>query len=165
VHGKHYFVTDALGLPKPVQKPHPPIMIGGTGEKVLLKIVAKYADMWNASASAERMEKLIGIIKRHGDTVDRDTDRIEKTVMMPFCYNAAPEREQFMCNLVASMRQSSPDAARREAMIGGKQECLDTIERFTRVGVTHFIFMVFTPYFLDEVEGFARDVIPAVRGR
>ena len=37
VHGKHYTVTDAMGNPKPVQQPHPPIMIGGTGEKVLLR--------------------------------------------------------------------------------------------------------------------------------
>ena len=44
---------------KPVQQPHPPIMIGGTGEKVLLKLVARHADMWNASAGAERMGHLI----------------------------------------------------------------------------------------------------------
>lgn len=43
VHGKHYRVTDAMGLPKPVQQPHPPLMIGGTGEKVLLRIVARPA--------------------------------------------------------------------------------------------------------------------------
>src|SRR5262245_6152095 len=67
VHGKHYTVTDALGLPKPLQKPHPPIMIGGTGEKVLLKIVARHADMWNASAPAERMGHLIDVIARHAD--------------------------------------------------------------------------------------------------
>src|SRR5215470_5391800 len=53
--GRHYVVEDAIGQPVPVQKPHPPIMIGGTGEKHLLRIVARYADMWNASASPERM--------------------------------------------------------------------------------------------------------------
>src|SRR5438309_678493 len=53
VHGKHYTVTDAIGQPKPVQKPHPPIMIGGKGRQVLLRIVARYADMWNIGASAE----------------------------------------------------------------------------------------------------------------
>src|SRR5207253_584260 len=54
LHGRHYTVTDAIGLPKPVQQPHPPIMIGGTGQKVLLRIVAQYADMWNASAGGSR---------------------------------------------------------------------------------------------------------------
>src|SRR5262245_17107692 len=67
VRGKHYTVVDALANPKPLQRPHPPLMIGGTGERVLLRIVAKYADMWNASADAERMGKLVEVIRRHGD--------------------------------------------------------------------------------------------------
>ncbi len=163
VHGKHYTVTDAIGLPKPVQKPHPPIMIGGTGEKVLLKIVAKHADMWNAGAGAQRMQELIAIIDRHGDTVGRDTSAIEKTVMMPLCYNAAPEREQFILQLMSRMRQTTPEEARREIMIGRKQECLDTVERFAKVGVTHFIFMLFQPIFFDEVQAFAEEVAVAAR--
>jgi alkanesulfonate monooxygenase SsuD/methylene tetrahydromethanopterin reductase-like flavin-dependent oxidoreductase (luciferase family) len=156
-------VTDAMCLPKPVQQPHPPIMIGGVGKQVLLKIVAKHADMWNASGSTELMQELIGVIKKHGDTVKRDTDQIEKTVMIPLAYKAAAPRQDFMCNLIANMRQTTPEAARKQIMIGDKQECLDTIERYTKVGVTHFIFMVFAPYFEDEIQGFAEDVIPAVR--
>ena len=80
--GRHYKVVDALGSPKPVQKPYPPIMIGGTGEKVLLKIVAKHADMWNTGAHAERMKHLIAVIDRHGETVGRDTSTIEKDVFV-----------------------------------------------------------------------------------
>ena len=163
VHGRHYKVTDAIGLPKPVQKPHPPIMIGGTGEKVLLRIVAKYADMWNASASAERMRELIDVIRRHGEAVDRDPARIEKTVMLPLCYRATPEREQFLCRLMANMRQTTPEAVRESIMIGDKQECLDTVERYVKAGVTHFIFMTFVPYFEDEMQAFAEEVMPAVR--
>jgi len=162
VHGKHYHVTDALGLPKPVQTPHPPIMIGGTGEKVLLRIVAKYADMWNASAEAARMKHLIDVIARHGEAVDRDPSHIENTVMMPLCYRA-PQREQFICQLIASMRQTTPEQAREQIMIGEKQECLDTIERYRKAGVTHFIFMTFAPYFVDELQAFAEEVIPAAR--
>ncbi len=165
VHGKHYHVTEAIGLPKPVQQPHPPIMIGGTGERVLLRLVAQYADMWNASTSAERMKALIDTIARHGDRVGRDTGRIEKTVMLPLCYRAAPEREQFVCNLLAGMRQTTPELARRQGMIGGKQECLDTIERYVGAGVTHFIFMLFAPFFPDEVQAFAEEVAPAARAR
>jgi F420-dependent oxidoreductase-like protein len=163
LHGKHYTVTDAMCVPKPVQQPHPPIMIGGTGRKVLLKIVAKYADMWNATGSAEVLRELIEVIQRHGDAVGRDADAIEKTVMLPLCYKAAPPRQEFMCNLIAHMNQKSPEEARRQIMIGDKQECLDTIARYRKAGITHFIFMTFAPYFLDEVQGFAEEVIPAAR--
>jgi F420-dependent oxidoreductase-like protein len=164
LHGKHYHVTDALGFPKPVQQPHPPIMIGGTGQRVLLRLVAQHADMWNASADADGMRALIEVITRHGERVRRDPTRIEKTVLMPLCYRATPEREEFVCRLMASMRQKTPEQARGQVMIGQKQECLDTIERYTRAGVTHFIFMTFVPYFEDEIQGFAEEVIPAVRG-
>ena len=163
VEGRHYTVRDAMGNPKPLQRPHPPILIGGTGERVLLKLVARHADMWNASASAPRMRELIDLIRRHGDTVGRDTDQIEKTVLMPLCYRAPAEREQFMCQLIAGMRQTTPENAREQIMIGEKQECLDCVERYVSAGVTHFIFMTMTPFQLDEIQAFAEEVIPAVR--
>ena len=50
-------------------------------------------------------------------------------------------------------------------MIGDAQECLDTVERYTRAGVTHFIFMTFQPYFEEEIQRFAEEVIPQVPGR
>jgi alkanesulfonate monooxygenase SsuD/methylene tetrahydromethanopterin reductase-like flavin-dependent oxidoreductase (luciferase family) len=120
--------------------------------------------MWNASADADEMRALIDVIGRHGDAIGRDPGEIEKTVMLPLAYGAAPERQQFVCNLIAGMRQTSPALARKSIMIGDKQECLDTIERYARAGVTHFIFMTFAPYMLDEIQGFAEDVIPAARG-
>ena len=81
VEGKHYHVVDAVCNPKPLQKPHIPLMIGGRGEKSLLKIVAKHADMWNTMhANPAEMKRLIDVIERHGDTVGRNTDEIEKTI-------------------------------------------------------------------------------------
>jgi len=164
VQGKHYNVTEAMGNPKPLQQPHPPLMIGGTGERVLLRLVARHADMWNASASAERMHQLIDVIRRHGEVERRDPERIEKTVMIPLCYRASAEREEFVCNTIATLRQKSPEEARKEIMIGTKLECLDVVERYVKAGVTHFIFMLFAPFFLDEIQAFAEEVIPAVRG-
>jgi F420-dependent oxidoreductase-like protein len=160
--GKHYRVRDALGMPRPVQDPLP-IMIGGTGEKVLLRIVAKHADLWNANASAERMGELIDVIRRHGDAVGRDTDAIEKTVMIPLCYKAPRERQEFMCQLVSGMRGCTPEQARRQIVIGDEQECLETIARYAKVGVTHFIFMLFQPVHRDEVQAFAEEVAPKAR--
>ena len=79
-------------------------------------------------AAPEGMAELIEIIARHGDAVGRDTGEIEKTVMMPLCYKAPRERQEFMCNLIVHMRAASPsgartitpEQARREIMIGDK---------------------------------------------
>ena len=161
--GKHYTVDNARGLPVPVQKPHPPIMIGGSGEKILLRIVAEHADMWNTSGDAERLAHLIDVIRRHGDAVGRDTGQIEKTVMMPMCYGGGGEREKFMTQLIAGMQQCTPDEARRRIMMGSKDECLETVARYGKAGVTHFIFMAFQPVFPDELQAFAEDVAPAAR--
>ena len=85
--------------------------------------------------------------------------------MLPLCYRADKPREDFVCQLMGGMRQVSPAEARRQIMIGDAQECLDTVERYTKVGVTHFIFMTFQPYYQDEMQAFAENVIPKVRGR
>ncbi|MCW5889866.1 MAG: LLM class F420-dependent oxidoreductase [bacterium] len=164
LRGKHYTVEDAMGNPRPVQTPHPPILIGGTGEKVLLRLVAQYADMWNMAGPASVMAHKIEVIRRHGDRVGRDPARIEHSVMLPLCYRASAEREAFVQQLVAGMRGTTPEAARESIMIGGKDECLETIARYGKAGVTHFVFMTFAPYVLDELQAFAEEVAPAARG-
>ncbi len=163
--GRHYKVVDAVCNPKPLSKPHPPILVGGQGEKTLLKIVARHADMWNSTGSdAERMRHLISVINRHCDVVGRNPDEIEKTVMMGLCYRAPREREQMMMAIVGAMSGKQPDEARKQIMIGDKQECLDTIERYMKAGVTHFIFMSIAPFPLDDFQRFAEDVMPVFRG-
>ena len=112
--GKHYNVVDAICNPKPMQK-NLPLMIGGHGEKVLLKIVAKYADMWNmGNADAAEMKRLIGVIERHGDTVGRNTDEIEKTLMLALCYKAPKQREETLSSIVGMMAQTTPGVSARE---------------------------------------------------
>jgi F420-dependent oxidoreductase-like protein len=163
LHGRHYNVTNALGNPKPVQAGGVPIMIGGEGKKVLLRIVAEHADMWNGMGSPEKLGDLIATIQRHGDKVRRDTSAIEKTVMMPLCYTEDKERQNAIAGLLAAIRQTTPEDARRMGMIGGKQECLDAIAAFRKAGITHFIFMSFTPYNVDEIQAFSEEVMPAAR--
>ena len=164
LHGRHYNVTDAVCSPKPLQKPHPPIMIGGQGERVLLKIVAKHADMWNVpNASAERYAELSKVIERHGDTVGRDTDQIEKTIMIGLSYGAPAEREKSALGRIMAVSGATAEQARRQMMIGSREECLETIDRYLKAGVTHFIFTLPRPFYPDEVQRFAEDVIPAVR--
>ncbi len=161
--GKHYDVIDAICSPKPVQKPSPPLLIAGQGENVLLRIVAEHADMWNTQGSPERMRHLIEVMRRHGDKLGRDIDEIEKTVAIPLCYKAPKEREDRDMRMAAALGRTSPDEARKQMLIGGVEECLDTIERYLKVGVTHFTLISVQPFELDEIQHFAEEVIPQTK--
>jgi alkanesulfonate monooxygenase len=78
--GKHYRLERTLNVPQPLTKPHPPILIGGGGEKKTLRLVAKYAQACNLFGGAE-LEHKLEVLRRHCDDVGRDYDEIEKTVM------------------------------------------------------------------------------------
>src|SRR5580700_11064853 len=91
--GKQYNVVDAICNPKPMQK-NLPLMIGGHGEKVLLKIVAKYADRRNMGyEDGAKIKRLSGVNERHGDTLVLQTDKIEKSLTLLLCYKAHKQRE------------------------------------------------------------------------
>jgi F420-dependent oxidoreductase-like protein len=78
-NGKYYQINNAYCNPKPIQKPSPPIMVGGSGERYTLKIVAKYADACNLYGSAETVKRKLSILNEHCKSVDRDYDSILKT--------------------------------------------------------------------------------------
>jgi alkanesulfonate monooxygenase len=77
-------------VPQPLQRPHPPILIGGGGERKTLRLVAKYAQACNLFAGPE-LERKFDVLRGHCADLGRDYDEIEKTVMMPFDVGADGE--------------------------------------------------------------------------
>jgi F420-dependent oxidoreductase-like protein len=81
--GRYYQLKDAHCEPKPVQKPYPPFVIGGSGEKLTLRMVAQYADIWNGLAnSPEGFQRLSGILDEHCAAIGRDPAAIERSVQL-----------------------------------------------------------------------------------
>jgi F420-dependent oxidoreductase-like protein len=82
-HGRHYQLAETLCVPAPISRPHPPILIGGGGEKKTLRLVARYADACNvfAIAPAEVARKL-DVLREHCVAEGRDYHSIEKTVLV-----------------------------------------------------------------------------------
>jgi F420-dependent oxidoreductase-like protein len=81
--GKHYQLTETLCVPAPVQRPHPPIMVGGGGEQKTLRMVAKHADACNVfGVSADDVKHKYEVLREHCATEGRDYDEIVKTVCM-----------------------------------------------------------------------------------
>jgi F420-dependent oxidoreductase-like protein len=81
--GKHYQLGRTLNSPQSLSSPHPPILIGGSGERKTLRLVAKYAQACNLFPGPDIAHKL-DVLKRHCDEVGRDYDEIEKTVLFNF---------------------------------------------------------------------------------
>jgi F420-dependent oxidoreductase-like protein len=77
--GKIYRLKDAINHPPPVQQPHPPLMIGGSGEKVTLKLVAQYADWANCTGNPDALRHKLGVLREHCRTVGRDYETIVKS--------------------------------------------------------------------------------------
>src|SRR5947209_5531088 len=78
--GQHYQVRGAINEPKGVQKPHPPIWVGGSGEKVTLKLVAQYGDACNIGGVDPAVYRhKFGVIREHCETVGRDYNSIIKS--------------------------------------------------------------------------------------
>jgi F420-dependent oxidoreductase-like protein len=81
--GRHYHWAEPIWRPRPLSRPHPPILIGGMGERKTLKLVAKYADACNlfARSGTEVLRHKLDILQNHCQQLGRDYDSIEKTVL------------------------------------------------------------------------------------
>jgi F420-dependent oxidoreductase-like protein len=83
--GKHYHLARTLNSPQPLSRPHPPILIGGSGEKKTLRLVAKYADSCNLiSSDVGQLAHKLDVLRQHCANEGRDYDEIEKTAQTRF---------------------------------------------------------------------------------
>src|SRR6266567_4728831 len=81
--GKHYQLTRPLNSPQSVQRPHPPILIGGTGEKKTLRLIAQYGDACNlfARLGSDVLQHKLDVLREHCATLNRPYEQIEKTTL------------------------------------------------------------------------------------
>jgi F420-dependent oxidoreductase-like protein len=84
--GRHYRLADAVANPKPVQRPHPPLWVAGSGERYSLRVVAEHADAWiNANmpgTPAQELARLSGVLDRHCEAIGRDPATIRRAVQL-----------------------------------------------------------------------------------
>ena len=130
--GRYYQLKEARREPKPVQKPWPPFVIGGSGEKLTLRVVATHADVWNFFAdSVEEYQRKAGILAEHCAVVGRDPAEIVHSMQVRVDYNdLTPARER--------------------------------TKMFLDAGVGHFVYGLVQPYPADIVERIAEEIVGKV---
>jgi len=132
--GKHYTLERTLNAPQALRRPHPPILIGGGGERKTLRLVAQYAQACNLFNSDE-LERKLDVLRAHCEAVGRDYDEIEKTVM--------------------TRLDPGPDGERID-------DLLAELERLAALGVTHVHGQVRDAVSIAPLELLGTRVIPAV---
>lgn len=131
--GKHYQLKEARNEPKPVQKPHPPFVIGGGGEKITLRVVAKYADVWNFNGrDLDTFHHKYSVLKQHCADVGRDPAEIECSIQTMIDYDDL-------------------------------QATVDKVQSFVDAGCTHVVFNLLPPYPDGIATRLAEEVIPKIR--
>jgi F420-dependent oxidoreductase-like protein len=137
--GRHYGLAETLNNPQPISTPHPPILIGGGGEKKTLRLVAEYGDACNLFAfiGTDALKHKIDVLKRHCEGAGRSYDEIERTTLGTV--------------RLAPGAMSSSDVVR-------------TCRELTELGIQHAIFNMPNVDEITPLEVFGREVIPEVEG-
>jgi alkanesulfonate monooxygenase SsuD/methylene tetrahydromethanopterin reductase-like flavin-dependent oxidoreductase (luciferase family) len=169
--GKFYNVNGAINEPKGVQKPQIPLWIGGGGEKVTLKLVAKYADAMNVTERhPDGYRHKLDVLRQHCENVGRNYDEIIKSAHH-FITLVPPgeDPEKVTARTRAQMSKSSGkevglEEYRERVMTGGPQEVVDNLGAIKDAGIDYFVM-----YFrndltkFDTLQLFAEEVIPHLR--
>jgi len=132
--GKHYRLAETLNSPQCLSKPHPPVLVGGSGERKTLRLVARYANACNLFGGPATVKHKLEVLRGHCEAEGRDYDEIEKTVLFPM-------------NLGA-----------------GAGPVVDQLGAFAEVGVQTVIGALIGVERLEPIEAVGRDVIPQVAG-
>ncbi|HEX5827760.1 MAG TPA: LLM class flavin-dependent oxidoreductase, partial [Candidatus Limnocylindrales bacterium] len=156
--GEHYHSKDTRNLPGPVQA-HLPICIGGGGEQVTLKLVAKYGDMNNVGGNAGQLRRKEEILLRHCETVGRDPSEIERTTGIGtiFIRDDRAEAERlfhaaFDRNRVASHWEDQP--------VGTPEDVAEKLAPKVALGYHHLIAGMPSDYDEESMVRFATEVKP-----
>ena len=134
--GKHFSAPAITNNPRPLSTPHPRLMIGGTGPKKTLRMVAQYADACNIGewAGPENMQQALDALKGHCDTLGRAYDSVEKTSL-------------------GTVHLSGDDTV---------DGVISRIKGLAAMGFTHVIFNMPDVYTIAPLEIFGKEIIPAV---
>lgn len=154
--GQYYQVRGAINQPKGVQKPHIPMLIGGGGEKVTLKLVAQYGDACNVNGDIATLEHKFAVIKEHCATVGRDYESIRRTASA-ICAIGETE-EEALASIPTEMRTMFGDRL-KDALVGTPDTIRPRLAEYEAAGVQELLITFVDRPKLGSIELFAKAFI------
>ena len=158
--GKFYPVTDSPALPKPVQRPHPPVLIGGRGPRRTPQLTARYADEYNVPfVNVEQTGAAFGRIREACQAAGRDPGSLVYSAAQTVCCG----RDEAELARRAAAIGWDLATQRADGLVGTPDEIVDRIGTFAELGATRFYLQVLDLHDLDHLELIASEVMPQVR--
>ena len=164
--GRYYTLSDAPLQPKAVQKPHPELMIGGGGEKVTLRTVARYADHWNVWGGPKVLAHKGRILDEHCGSVGRDPKSIRRSANMALLITDKKAEVDALAETLGSRMGRHAADARDTCLAGSPQQIRDTLAELRAAKVdTLFIPTLFRPLpeLRRDLDRFIAEIAPAFR--
>ena len=152
--GKYYQINGAINQPKPLQKPYPPLWVCGGGEKVTLKLLAKYGDYGNWDVDVEGFKHKSEILKEHCLNEGRDFNEIGRTLHTNVLIGKDSKDLDSKINKLAEYTNIPKEYYYDRPLIGTKEQVFSTIERFEEEGCSYLI-----AYVPDIVWGDTLDIL------
>ncbi len=161
--GRYYQLGRPPYNPPSVQQPHPPIVVGGGGERRTLRTVARYADAANVTGTPEEVRHKFEVLERHCREAGRDYSSIRRTIQVLLFLNEDPAFQQRVVQGLVSLRGGSEEDARRSVLMGSVDEVKAGVQRFVDAGAQEIIVAQFPRFHRDSLLRFSREVIPAFK--
>jgi F420-dependent oxidoreductase-like protein len=155
--GKHHSVSDSPGLPKPVQQPRPPIIVGGNGPKRTPRLAATYADEYNVAFSpVSKFTEQTDRVKAACDAVGRDPSTMTWSACLVLCCG----RDEAEVTRRAEAIGRAPDELRKNGAAGTPGEVVETLRKFQAAGAERMYLQVLDLSDLDHLSLIAAEVAP-----
>jgi F420-dependent oxidoreductase-like protein len=145
--GPHYRLRDAVARPRPLQT-HLPILIGGQGRRTTLRIVARYADVWNAYGTPAELAEADAVLRRHCREVGRDQAAIERSATQTVVIRAS--RAQALTEFARVVADHGPQPGEDRLDLGGTpRDVAEGLAGYHAVGVRHVMWVFRDPFDLE----------------
>jgi len=153
--GTYYQVKGAINQPKGVQKPHIPLLIGGGGEKVTLRLVAQYGDACNVGGDIATIKHKFTVLKQHCDELGRDYNSIRRTTLIDDC--AIAETEEAAIAKLTPAQRNDLESLRQTELIGTPAMIRQRLKELEEAGVQEIIIRFVDAAKLESVRMFAQE--------